>query len=97
VLTTQCYHEAAGVSPLVEIRELHIVLPDLTVLVTCEEQERPRRMMQRGLSYNDGMERRAGFEEAFLAAYRRYRLPEGDTTSLSAEEAAALVLALLGR
>lgn len=92
ILTTQCYHQVAGVRCIVPTGELGILEPDLTVVVTCAEAERRRRLAQRGLSFNDREEQRLGIDHRMLAAYRKHRIFEVDSTDRPPVEVASQVL-----
>jgi len=94
VLTTQCFHQAAGLRVL-DSSSLGLLEPDLTVLITCEDNVRRRRLLARGMTVSDLREQTPGLEAAFLNAYRAEGLPEVDTTGRTAEEAAEQVLRLL--
>lgn len=93
ILTTQNYHLVAGVTALVPLSSLNILLPDLTVLITCEQQERQRRLALRGLSYNDLQERQLGIDDSLLEAYRTSRIFEIDSTHAGPDEIASCILA----
>ncbi len=94
ILTTLCFHAAIGVKTG---RWEHgavsqIILPRFTFLVSCEEEERLRRLKKRGMSYNDKAEQRSGIESRFIAEYRKYHPVEIDNSSPDPRCACQIVL-----
>lgn len=82
LLTTLCYHRAAGI--IVDIPDIifePILKPDYTFLITCEETLRLSRLFNRGLSYNDKQEIQSQIDQKFLSEYRKYQLIEIDNLS----------------
>jgi thymidylate kinase len=76
VLTTECFHRAAGCG----IPYCHLALPlerpTLQVLVVAPERLRLARLDARGLSFNDRWEQTADLHARVLAEYRRHGLLE---------------------
>lgn len=87
ILTTVCYHRSLGVKLANRIYD-DLAQPNLTVLLTCSDEERLLRINRRGWSYNDIQERISRVEQALLAEYLSHGVLTLDTTSISAEEAA---------
>lgn len=80
-LTTLCFHRAIGL--LVDIPDYVFNLlskPDFTFLITCKGEVRKRRLLQRGLDYNDSEETRIRVDHIFLAEYRKHKLIEIDNS-----------------
>lgn len=95
LLTTQCYHKAAGLSRIVPVDQLDIIQPDLTVLITCAEEERRVRLVHRGMSYNDQEEQRLGVDSTMLDEYQAEELFLVDSTQLSPSEVVQKIMAEL--
>lgn len=96
--TTICYHKAMGVQTdalLGSVSNL-IFMPDFTFLVTCNQEERIRRLHGRGLSYNDWVERKSGVEERFLAEYRTKKMIEIDNSCNDPEVAVRAIIDRIG-
>lgn len=72
ILTTVCFHRALGVDFNSIIRQLSIIKPDLTFLITCSEKKRHYRLNHRGLTYNDKMEVRLRTDKKFLKEYKKF-------------------------
>lgn len=92
ILTTYCYHGAAGVKAVIPLEQLELLKPDLTVLITCDEEERMRRLAQRGLTYNDSVEQAMAISRSFLQAYRKHDVLEIDSTAISPKEVASRII-----
>lgn len=94
ILTTLCYHRAIGLD--VQVPDyVNLVEPDFTFLIVCEEQERLRRLHDRGLTYNDKEERNGKVEERFLEEYRKFDLLEVDNTHSSKKETVREICSLV--
>jgi dTMP kinase len=78
ILTTICFHKVLGVN--VNNIKLSIIKPDFTFLITCKENERRKRIIYRGLTYNDKMEIKLKTDKFFLSEYRKYNLLEIDNS-----------------
>lgn len=92
--TTVCYHEAMGVPAKMLSKEIESVIkmPDFSFLLTCEDNERIRRLYNRGLSYNDTIERSSGIEAQFLEEYEKMGMIKIDNSSNDPEIAARKII-----
>jgi len=95
LLTTEAYHRALGLTARVDYASLAIPWPDLTVLITCDESERLRRMQKRGMSFNDGQEERLAVGARFLQEYRRNPVLEVDSTANDPDQTACAIVAAI--
>lgn len=94
ILTTLCYHRALGLD--VHVPDyVNLIEPDYTFLITCQKEERLRRLHERGLTPNDKAERNGRIEEQFLAAYRAFDPLEIDNTHSSVEETVEKVCSII--
>lgn len=82
VHTTICFHQAVGidVSTLAPNFIRNVLQPDHVFLITCTQSTRIRRLVKRGLNYNDLLERNDAIEQRFLASYRSFGLTEVDNS-----------------
>lgn len=96
VLTTECFHRAAGLI----IPFCHLTLPlegpSLHILITAPEPTRNQRLEARGLSFNDRREQGDGLAWRLLAQYRRHALTEIDNGTDTPENAVRRILTLVG-
>lgn len=93
--TTHCWHAVIGAPVLDDYANLELPIPDLTILITCAEGERQRRLQRRGLTINDRAEAAPGREEALLAGYRGLAPMEIDNTAPKPAHALTEILELL--
>jgi len=94
LLTTFCWHEIIGVPTVALYPETKKMFPEpnFTFLISCEETERKRRLLQRGFSFNDNEEAKGIREELFLKSYRRYPITEVDNSNHDLSEAVNIML-----
>lgn len=96
LLTTLCYHRATNIT--VDVPDFifePLLKPDYTFLIICEETKRLFRLYNRGLSYNDRIERQLQVDQKFLFEYRKYNLIEIDNSSDDPMVAVNKILQLL--
>jgi len=98
ILTTVCYHKVIGVAidPTITTSCSSVLHPpDYTLLITCEQKERIRRLNKRGLTVNDSAEQNHGIEEKFLAEYLQHDVIEIDNSGNDPNIAVKNILAIL--
>ena len=96
VLTTIAFHRVAGAKIIPSDGTLlQILWPDFYFLVTCEEQERKRRLQDRGMDFNDERADRWNVEQRMLEIFKGYGLTEIDATQRDPEIAVRQVLSLV--
>lgn len=93
-LTTYCYHKAIGATPPSSLNNL-LQEPDFTFLITCKEEERRRRLGNRGLDVNDKREVQLRSDRKFLQEYRKFHLAEIDNTPRDPNLAVEKILAIV--
>ena len=78
LLTTECYHKIIGVQTFGGYKKWQdqIVIPDITILVTCSEYERQQRLSTRGLSFNDSQEEKLQIATKLYKEYRHHPVVE---------------------
>jgi dTMP kinase len=93
---TLATHAAMGATQLPSVDWDRALVPDLTVMLTVDELERRRRLIEREMT--SGASYWSRLEEANISAtreaYESFRLTALDTTSLTADEVAARVATL---
>lgn len=100
IATTVAYHRLLGYSPSLAELAPHLRLPDLTVVLTCDDATRRRRIDGRGWSANDQVEERLRLAPAFEAELVVVTRALGgraqlvDTTNQNPEQVAHAVLRL---
>lgn len=95
--TTICYHQAMGVPTDILLGNMSeaLKMPDFMFLITCDRQRRIKRLRERGLSYNDMIERESGIEEKFLAEYKKKGMIEIDNSGDDPQVSVDKIMALL--
>lgn len=95
--TTVCYHHAMGVPTETLIGNVDKVLkmPDYRFLITCDHFIRIKRLYNRGLSYNDMIERGSGIEEKFLTEYKKRDMIEIDNSCADPQETVDKIIAYI--
>lgn len=91
---TRAYHLGMGASLSIDIGHA-LEKPTISILLTCEEKERQRRLAERGRPrelWDDLADRSAG---SILRYYRECGFPVVDTTNRSTEEVFGKVRAIL--
>lgn len=72
IYTTLAFHAARGLK-VHKISQLkNLLTPDITFLVTCDEDIRRERMNKRGLSHNDKLEIKFKTDRKFLKEYEKF-------------------------
>lgn len=92
VLTTQCYHAARGSKVSVDATALGLPQPDITVLLTCNDETRLRRLDDRGWSDNDREEHDLKITERFIEEYMKHEVFIVDTADKDTEAVVDLIL-----
>lgn len=92
--TTQVRYAALGVDVLRDAA-LKIRRPDRTILITCDESERLRRVRERGPTANDMLELDPTFARAMSDGFQRYADASFDTTDKRPDEVVDAVAAWL--
>ncbi|HEY9584764.1 MAG TPA: AAA family ATPase [Candidatus Paceibacterota bacterium] len=100
VLTTVLNHQAMGVSveklfPGSLLNEV-LVNPDYTLLITCPEKIRLKRMGERGLSAIDEAEEKGKINAKILREYKKLHLPEIDNSGDDPNTAVDQILSVIG-
>jgi dTMP kinase len=98
LLTTLCWYRAIGGNIPIPKRLLRLITqPDHTILITCKNDIRLKRLRRRGLSHNDRLERRHGVENKFLREYMKHIFVEADNSKDNPRTTANDILEFLGK
>lgn len=95
ILTTICFHRAAGLSLEINYSKPGLAIPDLTVFLTCGEEKRFSRLDSRGWSPNDRWEEIDTLSEKFEAEYRKHQIFEVSTDFLNPQGMAEYIVPIL--
>lgn len=87
VASSVAYHRALGARLIVDVDSINLVRPHYSFLLTANESERNARLVGRGRkTAEDSLLDEPNTRDRVLGEYRRWRLQEIDTTSLTIED-----------
>lgn len=98
ILSTIANHEAMGVNTsVVDFAQLPILRPTHTFLLTVDCATQQNRFDQRVSTSDSNLERDQALQRRALQEFRKFNLPEIDTTNRKPEESTSLILELIGK
>ncbi len=93
--STIAYAKARGVNTDLEAALSQVVKPDLTILLTLDEQERQKRLLERGTTAEDLETLQPQFRQQVMAGLRQRCDIELDVTGLDQQQALQKLIAII--
>jgi thymidylate kinase len=97
ILTNICHFNAMGCKIKIPLKYFDgLIQPDFTFLITCNEDERLKRLSIRGLSFTDKRERKLNLDEKILREYKNFPLIEVDNSENDPMIAVKNIISVIG-